>query len=119
VSEIIQGHLPSVDGQLVLAIELSRVDDGSVLLSHQYLMEDNDLRPVQADLVRDILRGVRTGAGYLRSLTSSSEAYREFLRGESLMGSGSPAELHEAIRHFDRAVTLDPDFALTKGNEAV
>jgi DNA-binding winged helix-turn-helix (wHTH) protein/TolB-like protein/tetratricopeptide (TPR) repeat protein len=112
VREIMQGHLRRVDGQLVLAIELSRVDDGSVLLSHQYLAEDDDLRPVQADLVRDILRSVGTGAGHLRSLTSSSEAYREFLRGESIMGSTSPAELHEAIRHFEHAVTLDPNFAL-------
>jgi tetratricopeptide (TPR) repeat protein len=89
-----------------------------VLLSHQYLAEEGDLRPVQADLVRDTLSSVGTTGGgplqtggYLRSLTTSSEAYREFLRGESIIGSTSPAELHEAVRHFERATTLDPDFA--------
>jgi DNA-binding winged helix-turn-helix (wHTH) protein/TolB-like protein/tetratricopeptide (TPR) repeat protein len=118
VIDIMQGHLRRIDGQLSLAIELSRVDDGEVLLSHQYLAEEGDLRPVQADLVRDTLSSVGTTGGgplqtggYLRSLTTSSEAYREFLRGESIMGSTSPAELHEAIRHFERATTLDPDFA--------
>jgi tetratricopeptide (TPR) repeat protein len=118
VIDIVQGHLRSIDGQLALAIELSRVDDGEVLLSHQYLAEEGDLRPVQADLVRDTLSSVGTTGGgplqtggYLRSLTTSSEAYREFLRGESIIGSTSPAELHEAVRHFERATTLDPDFA--------
>ena len=116
VSDIMQGHLRLIDGRLVLVIELTRVDDGSVLLSHQYLTENSDLRPVQADLVRDTLRSVGTGGGqpqsawYLRSLTSSSEAYREFLRGESLITRISPAELEEAIPHFERATALDPKF---------
>jgi DNA-binding winged helix-turn-helix (wHTH) protein/TolB-like protein len=118
VIDIMQGHLRRIHGNLVLAIELSRVDDGDVLLSHQYLAEEDDLLPVQADLVRDTLHNVGTGGGqpqtgwYLRSLTTNSEAYREFLRGESIMGSSSPAELHEAIRHFERATSIDPNFAL-------
>ena len=118
VIDIMQGHLRRINGNLVLAIELSRVDDGGVLLSHQYLAEADDLLPVQADLVRDTLRSAGTGGSlpqtgwYLRSLTTSPEAYREFLRGESGMGGSSPAELHEAIRHFERATSIDPNFAL-------
>jgi Tfp pilus assembly protein PilF len=51
--------------------------------------------------------------GYLRSLTTSSEAYREFLRGESIVGrAASPAEMHEGIRHFERATSIDSNFAL-------
>jgi DNA-binding winged helix-turn-helix (wHTH) protein/TolB-like protein/tetratricopeptide (TPR) repeat protein len=117
VGDIMLGHLRRLDGRLVLAIELSRVEDGTVLLSHQYLAEESDLRPVQADLVRDTLRstGVGTGesqsASYLRSPTGNAEAYQEFLRGESTTGT-SPAGLHEAMRHFERATALDPDFAL-------
>ena len=85
--------------------------------SHEYLAEEGDLRPVQADLVRDTLRSTGTGAGqsqpasYVRSPTGNSEAYQEFLRGESLTGT-APPELHEAIRHFERATALDPEFAL-------
>lgn len=117
VGNIMQGHLRRLDGHLVLAIELSRVDDGTVLLSHQYLAEESDLRPVQADLVRDTLRNTGTGPGqsqsasYLRSPTGNAEAFQEFLRGESTTGT-SPAELHEGLRHFERATVLDPDFAL-------
>jgi DNA-binding winged helix-turn-helix (wHTH) protein/TolB-like protein/tetratricopeptide (TPR) repeat protein len=118
VGDIMQGHLRRLDGHLVLAIELSRVDDGTVLLSHQYLAEESDLRPVQADLVRDTLRSTGTGAGqsqsasYLRSPTGNAEAYQEFLRGESTTTGTSPAELHEGVRHLERATELDPDFAL-------
>jgi DNA-binding winged helix-turn-helix (wHTH) protein/TolB-like protein/tetratricopeptide (TPR) repeat protein len=117
VQDIMQGHLRRVDGRLVLAVELSRIDDGSVLLSHQYLAEEKDLRPVQADLVRDTLRATETGgdylqsASYLRPPTGNPEAYQEFLRGESIRGT-SPAELHEEIRHFARATALDPEFAM-------
>jgi tetratricopeptide (TPR) repeat protein len=34
------------------------------------------------------------------------------LRGESTTNGSSPAQLHEAIRHFERATALDPEFAL-------
>jgi DNA-binding winged helix-turn-helix (wHTH) protein/TolB-like protein/tetratricopeptide (TPR) repeat protein len=118
VGDIMQGHLRRLDGRLVLAVELSRVDDGTVLLSHQYLAEENDLRPVQADLVRDTLRSTGTGLGqspsasYLRSITENAEAYQEFLRGESANAGTSPPQLHEAIRHFEGATAIDPDFAL-------
>jgi len=118
VRDIMQGHLRRLEGRrLILTVELSQVDNGSVLLSHEYLAEEGDLRPVQADLVRDTLRSTGTGAGqlqsasHLRSPTGNSEAYQEFLRGASITGTG-PAELHEAIRHFERATALDPEFAL-------
>jgi TolB-like protein/tetratricopeptide (TPR) repeat protein len=118
VDDIMQGHLRRLDGNLILAVELSRVDDGTVLLSHQYLAEESDLRPVQADLVQDTLRSTVTGAGqsqsasYLRPPTGNAEAYREFLRGELTTSGNSPAELHEGIRHLERATALDPDFAV-------
>jgi TolB-like protein/tetratricopeptide (TPR) repeat protein len=117
VQDIMQGHLRRAGDRLVLAIELSRVEDGSVLLSHQYLAEEGDLRPVQADLVRDTLRSTWTdaageqSASYLGLVTQNPGAYQEFLRGESVVGT-SPAELHEAVRHFESAAALDPDFAL-------
>jgi adenylate cyclase len=117
VQDIMQGHLRRAGDRLVLAIELSPVEDGSVLLSHQYLAEEGDLGPVQADLVRDTLRSTWTGAAgqqsasYLGLVTENPGAYQEFLRGESIVGT-SPAELHEAVRHFESAAALDPDFAL-------
>jgi hypothetical protein len=80
---------------------------------------------VQADLVRDTLRSTWTGAAgqqsasYLGLVTQNPGAYQEFLRGESVVGT-SPAELHEAVRHFESAAALDPDFALAwaEGAEA-
>jgi hypothetical protein len=72
---------------------------------------------VQADLVRDTLRSTWMGAAgqqsasYLGLVTESPGAYQEFLRGESIVGT-SPAEVHEAVRHFESAAALDPGFAL-------
>ena len=118
VDTILQGHLRRADGRLMLVIELCRVSDGSVLFSREYLPEDKDLQPVQADLVRDTLHtlGVDTGTesskSQLHTHTNNPMAYEEFLRGEAVAQGDSPAELHEAVRHFEKATALDPEFDL-------
>ena len=118
VDTVLQGHLRRADGRLMLVIELCRVSDGSVLLSRDYLLEDKDLQPVQADLVRDTLQtlGVDTGTesskSQLHTHTNNPMAYEEFLRGEAVAQGDSPVELHEAVRHFEKATAIDPGFDL-------
>ena len=118
VDTVLQGHLRLADGRLMLVIELCRVSDGSVLFSRDYLPEDKDLQPVQADLVRDTLHtlGIDTGTesskSQLHTHTNNPMAYEEFLRGEAVAQGDSPVELHEAVRHFEKATALDPGFDL-------
>jgi TolB-like protein/Tfp pilus assembly protein PilF len=109
----------NTDGRLVLNSELSNAKDGTVLRSSQYLPDEADLRPVQADIVQDVIQGLgleldeRQSAGALRPLTASPAAFQSFLRGESaIRSSDTTVNLHAAIRDFEEAVRLDPSFAL-------
>lgn len=115
VDTVLQGHLLRVDGRLMLVVELCRVSDGSVLLSRDYLLEDKDLLPVQADLVRDTLQTLRVDTGVKSEAlthTNNPMAYEEFLKGEAVAQGDSPAELHEAVQHFEKATAIDPAFDL-------
>jgi hypothetical protein len=42
---------------------------------------------------------------------TDSRAMQEYLRGRFLAESGSPDDATESLRHFERAVAIDPDFA--------
>ena len=119
VGYVLTGTLErGADGRLVLNAELSDAKKGTVLRSNQYIPDEADLRPIQADIVRDTVNGLGislgTGvaAGAQRPLTSSPAAYQNFLRGEAAARlRDDPGNLHEAIHDFEQAVRLDPSFA--------
>jgi TolB-like protein len=67
------------DGNLADA-ELSNTKDGSVLRSRQYLAEQSDLQPVQADIVQDVIEGL----GIELDARQSAHAQRPSLRGQPL-----------------------------------
>ncbi|HEY2470626.1 MAG TPA: tetratricopeptide repeat protein [Terracidiphilus sp.] len=107
------------DGHLVLNAELSNAKDGSVLASRQYIPDEADLRPIQADIVQDVEKGLgiqlnaKDAVGAQQPLTSSPVAFGYFLRGEtSIRRRDDPGNLHRAIQDFEEAVRLDPSFAL-------
>jgi TolB-like protein/Tfp pilus assembly protein PilF len=113
------------DGRLVLNAELSDAKNGTVLRSKQYIPDEADLRPIQADIVQDAVKGLgisletAQAAGAQRPLTSSPAAFQNFLRGEAAARlRDNPANLHEAIHDFEDAVRLDPSFAFAYSSMA-
>jgi len=118
VNSVLTGEMHQVNGKLTLDTELSNMSDGSVIESHRYLPEGDDLRPVQASITQDVIHGLkieldaRQSAHMLRPVSSSIEAYQEMLRGESAARGNSPVQLHEAIGHFEQEVKLDPKFTI-------
>jgi TolB-like protein len=118
VNSVLSGEMHEANGKLIVDTELSSMADGSIIESHQYLPEDDDLRPVQASITQDLIHGLkieldaRQSAHVLRPVSSSIEAYQEMLRGEGAAGRNSPMELHDAIGHFEQAVKLDPKFTI-------
>jgi TolB-like protein len=115
----------NADGHLALNAELSDAKNGTVLRSKQYIPDEADLRPIQAEIVQDAVNGlgispdVAQAAGAQRSLTSSPAAFQNFLRGEAAARQqDNPANLHEAIDDFEAAVRLDPSFAFAYSSMA-
>jgi TolB-like protein len=118
VNSVLTGEIHQANGKLIVDTELSNMTDGSIVESRRYLPEDDDLRPVQASITQDVIHGLkieldaRQSAHVLRPVSSSTEAYQEMLRGETAARGNSPIQLHDAIRHFEQAVRLDPKFTI-------
>jgi TolB-like protein/Tfp pilus assembly protein PilF len=118
VNSVLTGEIHLASGKLIVDTELSNMADGSIIESHRYLPEGDDLRPVQASITQDLIHGLkieldaRQSAHIRRPVSSSVEAYQEMLRGEGAARGNSPMQLHDAIGHFEQAVKLDPKFTI-------
>lgn len=116
VNAVLVGRLQRNQDRLVLNMELNQTGDNTILLSHQYLSDLGDLRDVEADLLHDTLQALSFDTAKLRGQsplhphTDNPAAYEESLRGEALIRTDSPQAFHEAIRHFQNATMLDPQF---------
>ena len=107
----------SPQDDLALAVEVTETATGMLVLNREYLVDRRDFEDLQAKVQRDILTALHAedsarDPGRTGRLTDNSRAYDQFLIGDALARSGSPANLHLAIEHFGTATALDPQFDL-------
>jgi tetratricopeptide (TPR) repeat protein len=72
-------------------------------------------QPVEPNKPGSVSSTPATGAGKIAITTSSEEARKEFLAGRDL---AEKLRVTDSIEHFDKAISLDPNFALAELNRA-
>jgi TolB-like protein/tetratricopeptide (TPR) repeat protein len=103
--------------------QLLDVISGDILWSERIDADTNDLIALQDTIAQKIVEGLRVEVtqseveGLIEGATGNSKAYEEYLRGRDafarfIFRSVSPLDCNAAIAHFERAIELDPKFAL-------
>lgn len=120
VGTMVVGKVVRVGDRLVATTELVDVATGRSLASQRtegrstedvFAMAEELGRQVRRDVARSLFHGeiVSSAASPVRNLTSSVDAYRAYVRGESLLQRG---DFETALEEFEQAVRIDPEFAL-------
>ncbi len=121
VAHILDGSVRRVADRVRVTAELVRASDGSQLWSQTYDRPTSDVISIQEDIAFRIASALKTvmEPGKLRAMvaagTRSVEAYEAYLQGLAAdqLGNatgGRDAEI-AAIKAYEKARTLDPDFA--------
>lgn len=116
------GFIHSGDHFRVTA-QLIDVASGELLWSDRIDTAASDIIVVQDTIAQRIVEGLRVElspaeeAGIAKSLTQNPVAYEQYLRGRDLFArfifrTLSRDDCDSAIEHFERAIQLDPNFAL-------
>ncbi len=130
VAHLVEGSVRRSGESVRIAARLSRVDNGEELWSENYTRNLQDVFAVQAELAQTIvaqLRGRFAGAdagsiakekiqaevqAATKGGTKNVEAHEAYLQARFFINRHSEKETDQARSAFQRAVELDPNFAL-------
>ncbi len=123
VDAILTASFLRVKDHLRVTVQLLDVRTGEILWSDRIDADASDIIAVQDRIVQHIVDGLRVELSpdekveLAKGSTTDAAASEEYLRGRHCMGQFiyhtiSRADLDSAIDHFERAIELDPKFAL-------
>ncbi len=118
VGSVLEGNVVKAGDRLRVTVRLIKIADGSSLWAQTFDESMTDVFAVEdkiAQAVVDALTVRLSGAGQQRLTkmeTANVAAYQLYLTGRYHWNKLTPPEITESIGYFQRAVELDPNYAL-------
>jgi serine/threonine-protein kinase len=115
---ILKGQFRMPDtNRIAIDVRVLRASDGGVLWSDSFERSAREVLALEADVVRGVATSIRVGLRpdfrdrLATARAVSPEVYEAYLKGKYEWNKRTPSSLQLAIRHFTRAVELDPTYA--------
>ncbi len=118
VSTVLEGSVRRAGDQVRITAQLIETDTDSHLWSETYDREMKDVFAIQDDIARSIVEALKVTLSpkERRSLqnvaTTNASAYDFYLKGRKYFYAMSRRDFLHAISMFDRAIELDPKYAM-------
>jgi serine/threonine protein kinase/Flp pilus assembly protein TadD len=118
VANVLEGNIQKEENRIRLSAQLVSVADDAHLWSDTY---DKDLESVFAiqdeisQAIVDVLRIRLLGedrSSFVKRYTENLEAYNAYAQGRFLWNKRTKEHLMKSIEYFERAIDLDPEYAL-------
>lgn len=115
---VLTGSLRRAGSRLRITAQLVETRSGHSVWAERYDRELKDVFEVQDEIARSLTQALRISLlpqeekAPARKPTENAEAYDYYLRGRSYARRVTRQDLDFAIQMFERAVALDPNFAL-------
>ena len=117
VSTVLEGSVRRAGERVRITAQLIETSTDSHLWSETYDREMKDVFAIQDDIAQSIVEALqmtltpkeRRALQYVA--TSNPEAYDYYLRGRKFLYAMSSRDFQHAIRMYDKAIELDPNYA--------
>jgi TolB-like protein len=120
---VLSGTLQKSADTYRISMQLIRTADGLPIWGHSYLVARTDLLTIEEQVSQQVADALRVqlraaGPGRPRMAPKDSAAYESYLQGRALVANYSEAKMRAAIESFERAVQLEPEYALARAGLA-
>ena len=118
VQSLLEGSVRKADTRLRITVELTDVVNGYQLWSARYDRELKDVFAIQDEIAQSIVEALRVELSprerraIKQVATADAEAFDYYLRGRKYFYQYCKQGVESAIQMFERAIELDPTYAL-------
>jgi len=113
VCHILDGSVRRAGNRVRVTVQLVDARNGFQLWSDRYDRQMEDIFEVQDEISRAIADQLKVTLGVgVKQATKNLEAYELYLKGRHLANQRMPGTVRLAIKCFEQAIQLDPEFAL-------
>jgi len=114
---ILEGSVRRAGSRLRVTAQLTNTGDGYHIWSDRYDREMADVFEIQDQIVASIVGALAPALlgearGAVRRGTENLQAYELYLKGRHFWNQRSPMVMETAIRCFEDAILLDPEYAI-------
>lgn len=118
VANILEGSVQKAGDQVHITVQLIKASTDAHLWAESYDRELKNIFAVEGEVagaIADALKATLTGSekrAIAEKPTNNPQAYDDYLRGLGQLAEVTDTSLTAAVRSFEEAVRLDPQFAL-------
>lgn len=113
VANILDGSVRRAGNRVRVTVQLVDACNGFQLWSERYDRQMEDIFEVQDEISRAIADQLKVTLGVgVKQATKNLDAYELYLKGRHLANQRMPGTVRQAIKSYEQAIQLDPDFAL-------
>jgi len=123
VDAVLSGRLMQLGDSLDISVQLIDARSGKLLWAEQYDRKMSDLMATQREIATTLTQKMQLKLagdeqGITKKYTTSNEAYQLYLRGRYHWSRRVKDDLLKAIDSYDKAIEIDPNFALAYAAKA-
>lgn len=117
VDHVLEGSIQKSGNRVRVTAQLIDVSDNSSVWSENFDRDLVDIFAVQDEIARKVVEALRVtlldqeAIRLAQRYRPSLEAYEQLIRGQVEMFRGTAESLVAAEQHFQRAITIDPNYA--------
>ena len=118
VQAVLSGRVIERDDNLTLSLELVEAQTGNLIWGERYERKLTDLVLLQNEIAHDVSNKLKTKLSgeeeksLAKNYTENTEAYHLYLQGRFYWNKRTGKDLFKAIKYFEQAITIDPNYAL-------
>jgi TolB-like protein/Flp pilus assembly protein TadD len=118
VAAILNGTVVQRGSDMTLHVELIDTGTETLLWSSDYKKPLTELASLQSEITRDVINKLKIKLNPLyeqtvaKNYTQNGEAYQLYLQGRYFWNKQTNRDLERAIDYFQKAIAIDPNYAL-------